>query len=75
MRQLEMIWEGLVANSWAGLKDNDMTCPDKELDADPGRISTGFQLEGQTMTAVIVAFIGIIFAIASWYSDRDMEDE
>jgi hypothetical protein len=75
LRQLEKIWEGLTANLLKGLKDNDMTRPDKGLAAGPCRISTGSQLEGQTMTAVIVAFIGIIFAIASWYSDRDLEDE
>jgi len=32
-------------------------------------------MDGRTMTAVVVAGIGIIFAIASWYSSKDFEDE
>jgi len=58
-----------------GLKDKHLTHSDKRVNEGSCKLVSNFQLEGRTMTAVIVAGIGIIFAVASWFSSKDLEDE
>jgi hypothetical protein len=60
---------------WEGLKDKYLTPSDKGINDDSCKLNSNSQFEEWTMTAMLVACFGIILAVASWYSNKDFEDE